>query len=166
MEASRIDLRSLQVFRAVCEMGSFTKAGAQFGLTQSAVSRQIQLLEQYVGTALLNRTTRRVDPTEAGRAFLESAAHLLHDFGSHLERLRERFLDQPPKIKLGLSRTISHSHLPGLLTPLPALSLEGAGDRFLRKWVETEGATRRFRDRCGDLYRIEISSRPRLRSRL
>lgn len=109
------DFHSIQVFQAVAEAGSFTGAGEQLGLTQSAVTRQIQHLEKIIGTRLLHRTTRSVRLTEAGSSFLNTATHILREFDQSMNRFRETYLDQAPQVRLALSHSIAHSHLPGLL---------------------------------------------------
>ena len=86
------------------------------GLTQSAVTRQIQQLEEVVGTTLLKRTTRAVNLTEAGVSLLGTADHLLKEMDLRMSKFGERYLDQPPVIRLGLSHSIAHSHLPGLFS--------------------------------------------------
>ena len=61
------DTYGLHLFRLVAQTGSFTRAGRLAGLTQSAITRQIQGIESRLGVTLLERTTRRVEPTAAGR---------------------------------------------------------------------------------------------------
>ncbi|WP_448954439.1 LysR substrate-binding domain-containing protein [Labrys neptuniae] len=65
------NLESLWVFLRVVERGSFTAAASRLGLPLSTVSRRISALEEDLGVRLLNRTTRRVSLTEAGRDFYE-----------------------------------------------------------------------------------------------
>lgn len=62
----RDELGDLQAFLAVAEAQSFTKAAAQLGTSQSSLSYTVQRLEARLGVRLLNRTTRKVAPTEAG----------------------------------------------------------------------------------------------------
>lgn len=62
---------ALQVFRAVAELGSFAGAARRLGLSPAAVSKNIAELERQVGTRLINRTTRRMSLTEAGRIYRE-----------------------------------------------------------------------------------------------
>lgn len=62
----RDELGDLVAFLAVVEAGGFTRAAARLGTSQSALSHTIQRLEARLGVRLLNRTTRRVVPTEAG----------------------------------------------------------------------------------------------------
>ena len=65
---ANITLRQLRVFLAVAELRNFSRAGDRMGLTQPAVSRIIHELESQVGLALVNRTTRLVELTQAGRS--------------------------------------------------------------------------------------------------
>ncbi|GAA2117810.1 LysR family transcriptional regulator [Kitasatospora saccharophila] len=68
-----MELRQLECFVAVAEENSFTRAAARMHVVQSAVSATIAALERELGAPLLERTSRRVRLTEAGRAFLEPA---------------------------------------------------------------------------------------------
>ena len=62
----------LAVFAAIVESGSFTRAGSALGVTASALSHRMRLMETRMGLRLLNRTTRSVAPTEAGERLLAS----------------------------------------------------------------------------------------------
>jgi LysR family transcriptional regulator for bpeEF and oprC len=73
----RID--SLRVFSEVVATRNFTRAAERLGLTPSAVSKQIGLLETRLGVRLLNRTTRTVSPTEAGQLYAERCRHILEE---------------------------------------------------------------------------------------
>jgi DNA-binding transcriptional LysR family regulator len=72
-------LSEFQAFSKVGETGSFTAAARALGLTPSAISKQVRSLEERLDTRLLNRTTRRVALTEAGRAFLDRVRDILQD---------------------------------------------------------------------------------------
>jgi DNA-binding transcriptional LysR family regulator len=61
---------ALKAFILVAEEGGFSRAAAELGVSKSAASRQISSLEQELGVALFSRTTRRVELTEAGQAYL------------------------------------------------------------------------------------------------
>jgi DNA-binding transcriptional LysR family regulator len=92
MREPALDLpyESLRTFAAVARLGSFSKAGAELLRSQSAVSLQISKLEQVLGRRLLDRTTKRVDLTEAGRVLLGYVAQteaLLEQAGRELEDL-------------------------------------------------------------------------------
>jgi DNA-binding transcriptional LysR family regulator len=72
-----MDTRQLQAFCAVVEKKSFSQAAEQLGVTQPAVSLQVRSLEQRLGQSLLDRSGRRVEPTEAGRRLYKSAQRML-----------------------------------------------------------------------------------------
>ena len=71
------DLRQLEVFSKVVELGSISRAGQAVGLAQASVSERMSNLEQSIGTPLLDRLGRRIVPTKAGKLLYEHAqAHL------------------------------------------------------------------------------------------
>lgn len=72
-----MDTRQLAAFCAVVERRSFSKAAERLGVTQPAVSLQIRALEKRLGTQLLDRSGRRVEPTEAGMRLYRGAQRLL-----------------------------------------------------------------------------------------
>ncbi|RQH04734.1 LysR family transcriptional regulator [Paraburkholderia dinghuensis] len=70
-------LVSMKVFRQVVESGSFVGAAERMNLSAAMASKHVAHLEQQLGARLLNRTTRRVAPTEAGREYYERLAQAL-----------------------------------------------------------------------------------------
>jgi DNA-binding transcriptional LysR family regulator len=72
-----MDTRQLAAFCAVVERKSFSEAAERLGVSQPAVSQQIRSLEERVGQQLLDRSGRRVEPTEAGNRLYRSAQRLL-----------------------------------------------------------------------------------------
>jgi DNA-binding transcriptional LysR family regulator len=72
-----MDTRQLAAFCAVVERQSFSQAAEQLGVTQPAVSLQVRALEKRLGTQLLDRSGRRVEPTEAGLRLYRGAQRLL-----------------------------------------------------------------------------------------
>jgi DNA-binding transcriptional LysR family regulator len=72
-------LASLNAFVAVAENGGFSAAARRLSLSKATVSDQVQALENALGVRLLNRTTRRVNLTEAGREYYERCTQVLHD---------------------------------------------------------------------------------------
>ncbi len=109
-------LYSLQLFRAVAESGGFTAAGQQCGLTQSAVTRQVQALEESLGTRLFERTTRRVRLTDAGRALFKDTERLLSDFHETIRSFQQTYASTPPRIRAGIARSVGFAYLPGFFT--------------------------------------------------
>ena len=84
-----MDTRQLAAFCAVVERKSFSQAAERLGVTQPAVSLQIRSLELRLGRQLLDRSGRRVEPTEAGLRLYASAQRLLALEESLLEELSE-----------------------------------------------------------------------------
>src|SRR3954454_1694963 len=68
-----MELRHLATFVAVAEEGSFTRASTRLHVVQSAVSASVRTLERELGAALFDRTTHRVELTDAGSALLPEA---------------------------------------------------------------------------------------------
>jgi DNA-binding transcriptional LysR family regulator len=84
-----MDTRQLAAFCEVVERRSFSDAAARLGVTQPAVSQQVRALEQRLGTQLLDRSGRRVEPTEAGLRLYRGAQRLLALEEQLLEELGE-----------------------------------------------------------------------------
>lgn len=74
-----MELRSLKYFAAVVEAGSISAAAAQLHLSQPSLSVAVSRLETEVGTPLLTRSTRGVEPTSAGRYLLSASSRVLGD---------------------------------------------------------------------------------------
>src|SRR5712675_2863724 len=72
-----MDTRQLRAFCEVVERKSFSQAAERLGVTQPAVSLQVRALEKRLGTRLLDRSGRRVEPTEAGLRLYRGAQRLL-----------------------------------------------------------------------------------------
>jgi len=82
-----MDTRQLAAFCAVVERKSFSQAAERLGVTQPAVSLQVRSLEKRLGRQLLDRSGRRVEPTEAGVALYRGAQRLLALEGQLLEEV-------------------------------------------------------------------------------
>jgi DNA-binding transcriptional LysR family regulator len=81
-----MDTRQLAAFCEVVERKSFSQAAERLGVTQPAVSLQVRALEKRLGTQLLDRSGRRVEPTEAGQRLYRAAQRML--------TLEEQLLDE------------------------------------------------------------------------
>jgi DNA-binding transcriptional LysR family regulator len=88
------NLNDLLVFLAVAKERSFTRAAAQLGLSQSALSHTIRGLEERLGLRLLTRTTRSVSPTEAGERLLHALGPRFEEIDAELAALSE-FREKP-----------------------------------------------------------------------
>jgi len=107
------DLYDLALFQLVVRNQSFTKAAEIAGLTQSAITRQIQGIEKSLGLTLLERNTRNVKATPAGRFLYRDAARLLGDVDQSLSNLTQQFAGARKIVRVDVSRSISLAHLPG-----------------------------------------------------
>jgi DNA-binding transcriptional LysR family regulator len=81
----RDDLYDLAAFAVVAEQGSFTRAAAELGMSQSALSHAMKALEERLGVRLLSRTTRSVSTTEAGETLLRTLRPALEDISSGVD---------------------------------------------------------------------------------
>ncbi|MEQ2009167.1 MAG: LysR family transcriptional regulator [Limisphaerales bacterium] len=107
------DLYELALFHLVVKHRSFTKAAELAGVTQSAITRQMQGMENSLGLDLLERTTRSVCVTPAGEFLFRDSARLLGDVEQSLKRLREEFAGARKEVRVGVSRSIGLAYLPG-----------------------------------------------------
>lgn len=87
MRRSLPSLSALRVFDTAGRLLSFSRAAHELNVTQSAVSRQIRVLEQWLGVELFVRTTRRVELTEAGRSYLADVRSALDDVEQATQRI-------------------------------------------------------------------------------
>lgn len=136
-----MDLKQLEYFVRVAELGSFTRAAAALDVAQSALSRQIRLLEVELRQNLLVRNGRGATPTEAGKVLVEHGRGILHQMArtrEDMDRLRgglsgrvaiglpssvarvltvpltRRFRTELPDAQLSISEGLSSALLEGL----------------------------------------------------
>jgi DNA-binding transcriptional LysR family regulator len=84
---ARSDLSDITAFLLIAREGSFTKAAAKLGVSQSALSQTVRNLEARLGIRLLTRTTRKVSPTEAGERLIQAVAPRLEEVEAELAAL-------------------------------------------------------------------------------
>src|SRR2546427_27725 len=148
-----MDTRQLAAFCAVVERKSFSQAAERLGVTQPAVSLQIRSLEQRLGRQLLDRSGRRVEPTEAGRRLYASAQRVL----AAEEHLRDEVVLVCPSGHRFAGKTISLDDLKGEKL---IVMQEGAG---VRQVIEDE--LRKAGMRLRDLdVRLELGLQESVRS--
>ncbi|WOS39306.1 LysR family transcriptional regulator [Xanthomonas rydalmerensis] len=103
---ARRNLNDLLAFVTVAREGSFTRAGAALGVTQSALSQAIKALETRLQIRLLTRTTRSVSPTAAGQRLLQAIGNRFDEIESELDALTA-LRDKPA----GVVRITSGDHI-------------------------------------------------------
>src|SRR5947208_1953332 len=99
----RSNINDLLAFLAVARERSFTRAAAQLGVSQSALSHTIRGLEERLGVRLLTRTTRSVAPTEAGERLLRSVGPRIEEIEEELASLAE--LREKPAGRIRITAT-------------------------------------------------------------
>ncbi len=83
-----VPFRSISVFHAVAKSASISRAALELGVTPSAVSQQIHVLEGYLGTALLTKAGRRIKLTEAGERYFAMISERVEQIVEATDRLR------------------------------------------------------------------------------
>ena len=143
-------LDDLSAFAAVGREGSFTKAAAKLGVSQSALSQTIRQLEARLGVRLLTRTTRSVAPTEAGERLLSVVAPRFEEIESELASLRE--LRQKPAGTVRITATefaIDSILLPKLASAPVTPRAPRRCRRMLDRGRDRDGRDTRRRRRLG-----------------
>jgi DNA-binding transcriptional LysR family regulator len=116
-----MDTRQLAAFCAVVERRSFSQAAEQLGVTQPAVSLQIRSLEKRLRVQLVDRSGRRVEPTEAGRRLYRSAQRLLALEQQLLAELGEEQGELAGRLEIGASTGPGGTVLPVALAEFQRL---------------------------------------------
>lgn len=107
-----VTLRQLRVFIAVARLQSFSRAGDEIGLTQSAVSRCVRELEGEIGLKLIDRTTRDVQLTDVGGNLVSSVSRLLSDLDDTLREIREIGEQRRGRVVVAASPTVACRLMP------------------------------------------------------
>src|SRR5690606_41141063 len=111
-----MELRQLRYFVAASEAGSLLKASGRLHVAQPALGQQITALEDELGTRLLERSSRGVSLTEAGKIFLEHARLVLADAERARLAVQQSAADPRGEVSLGLTTTVA------LAATMPILS--------------------------------------------
>jgi DNA-binding transcriptional LysR family regulator len=110
-----LDLRRLRYFVAVAEGLSFSRAAEELLIAQSAISRQVGLLERELGVRLLERSTHEVALTAAGESLLERGSVLLREADALWERTREFGTGARGRVAIGYSTSAGYETAPLLV---------------------------------------------------
>jgi DNA-binding transcriptional LysR family regulator len=113
--ASMFDLNQLRCFVTVAEELHFGRAAARLNMTQPPLSRQIQVLEHIIDAPLLERTSRSVRLTPAGRSFLPEARRILKLAESASQVARRIAMGKTGSLKIGYTAAAAYGFLPELL---------------------------------------------------
>src|SRR5687767_8782768 len=114
----RMDLRQLEIIRAIAETGSFTAAGNKLHVSQSAISRQILLLEEELKEAVFLRVGRRIRITPAGEALLQLSHRVFQDLKDTIAGITDSQESLRGQVRLLGGMTVCLYVFPPLLTEL------------------------------------------------
>lgn len=110
-----VTLRQLRVFIEVARLQSFSRAGDEIGLTQSAVSRCVRELEVEIGVKLVDRTTREVQLTDVGTNLIASIPRLIGDLDDALREIREIGEQRRGRVVVAASPTVACRLMPDVV---------------------------------------------------
>lgn len=115
-----MEIRWIEDFLAVANMGHFARAAEQRNVTQSALSRRIQSLEQWAGAELLDRSSHPISLTEAGSQFSDYARAILEKSFEARGALKEMSALGERNVTIACLHTLSLNFMPDLITGLNA----------------------------------------------
>ena len=107
-----LQLRTLQIFCAVASHGSFSRAAASLGLTQSAASQAVLHLEEHLGAQLVDRSIRPLGLTRAGKIYRDGAQRLLHDYQALEDEVRTTQNRLVGRVSVSAIYSVGLSYLP------------------------------------------------------
>lgn len=139
-----MDIRQLRYFVAIVEQGSFSRAAGFLHVAQPALSLHVRNMEADLGTELLFRTPRGVEPTEAGSILLRHARIILDQLTVAEEEIRGHQNDPEGEVRLGVPGTIGQILAVPLITavhlryPKIKLRIAEAMSGFILEWMREE----------------------------
>ena len=107
-----MNLNQLKYFVAVAEYRSFTRAAEQYRLTQTAITQQVQKLEEEMGVPLINRKNRPISLTPMGQVLLREARDILMRMNYAVRRTQEAATGITGSLRVGYTKGYEHSDLP------------------------------------------------------
>lgn len=140
-----MNLKALRCCVEIARQGSFTKAAQNLHIAQPALSMAVTRLEEELGVALFNRTTRRVTVTAEGQQFLGRIAAALHEMDIARQELREMIDLQRGELRLGIPPMFGLHYVPELIKRFrsahPAIVMsvfEGSADDISQRLEQRE----------------------------
>lgn len=148
-------LSAMQAFRRVVDHGSFSAAAQQAGVSHTVLSRQVKNLERHLGTQLLNRTTRRLQLTEAGALFHRHCVQILEQMQAMNLELSEHQQQPTGTLRLGVATAFGELELghwlPDFIERHQRLQVElHCSDRFIDLLEEEIDVCLRITDHLPD----------------
>lgn len=119
-----LNLNDLHILHLINHHQNITAAATAINLTQSALSRRLQNIENELGIKLFERTTRKLKTTTAGKQLLRDTMAIPNILNSAIQRISEDYLGTQKQIKIGISPSLSLAHLPGIFHKQTSLNSE------------------------------------------
>ncbi len=143
----KLDTKLLKTFLALADERSFTSAGKALGLTQSAVSQQIRLLERELGAELVIRSNKLVGLTSAGEILRQSAHRILENLDQARSLIAERSSDGGGNLRVGVPTSLCgmlmppvasafHKRFPATHLTITTIDHADAVDALIRRDVD------------------------------
>ncbi|MCL6415273.1 LysR family transcriptional regulator [Aestuariirhabdus sp. Z084] len=152
---------ALPVFVAVVEAGGFSPAARQLGISKSAVSKRMTLLEQQLGVKLLHRTTRKLSLTEAGEHYFEHAAKAYRAARDAEDAVLQLQGEPQGRLRINTPMSFGRLHIapmmPAFLKRYPKISIDMVMDD---KTVDLVDGGFDLAIRAGDLVDSSLIARP------
>ena len=164
-----MDLRQMEYLVTLADEQQFTRAAALCGVSQSGLSAAIRSLEEELGTTLFNRTTRSVEPTDAGRALLPHARTMLAHAVAARDAVGRASRELTGRLRVGTEQCLGVVDVNALLErvhrrhPLVDLDFAQAGSHELIVRVREGDMDLAFiasGDRLSGIERVELGRQP------
>lgn len=120
----------IEIFVQVVDSGSFTAAGEALGMAKSSVSEAVRRVEERLNVRLLDRTTRRLAPTEAGRTYYDHARRAMEQARIARSAARALALEPAGRLRVAVPETFERlimPVLPAIFEALPGVEIEFVG---------------------------------------
>lgn len=121
-------LNGFAVFTKVVETGGFSAAARELNMSKSAVSKHVAKLEDHLGVRLLNRTTRKLSPTEVGANFYERARRIVQDVEETKQAVSALHAEPRGTLRLNVPMSFGYAHiapaLPDFLARYPDINID------------------------------------------
>src|SRR3989475_13119968 len=118
LESAAVDLRQLEILQAIADTGSFSASGRKLHVSQSAISRQILLLEEELGEPLFLRVGRQVRMTPAAESLVQLGQRVFEDVRDTVGAITDRTRELRGTLRLSGGMTVCLYVFPALVTQL------------------------------------------------
>jgi LysR family transcriptional regulator, benzoate and cis,cis-muconate-responsive activator of ben and cat genes len=159
-----MELRQLRYFTVVAEEGNITRAAARLHIAQPPLGRQLTQLEEEVGVSLLDRKTRPITLTPAGRTFLSHAQEVLAKIQELDAAVRQARDAARPVLRIGFDPTMLYGVFPEIMRGLRAA--ESVTDFRVLEVAQPDQAARLLDDEADICFGRAVIADPRLDSQV